>query len=108
MTVLVGGLRVLGANVGGSKHGVFTDRAGTLTNDFFVNLLDMRTEWEPTESENVFEGRDRKTKAAELDGDARRPDLRLALAAACAGRGLCQRRLPGRSSSRTSWRCGTS
>ena len=47
MTVLVGGLRVLGANAGGSKHGVFTKRAGTLTNDFFVNLLDMGTEWQP-------------------------------------------------------------
>ena len=45
MTVLVGGLRVLGANTGGAKHGVFTKKVGTLTNDFFVNLLDMRTEW---------------------------------------------------------------
>ena len=48
MTVLVGGLRVLGANAGGSKHGVFTKKPGTLTNDFFVNLLDMSTEWQPT------------------------------------------------------------
>jgi catalase-peroxidase len=63
MTVLVGGLRVLGANSGGSKHGVFTDRVGALTNDFFVNLLDMGTEWQPTESENAYVGRDRKTKA---------------------------------------------
>ena len=47
MTVLVGGLRVLGANAGGSKHGVFTKKPGTLTNDFFVNLLDMGTQWEP-------------------------------------------------------------
>ena len=47
MTVLVGGLRVLGANAGGSKHGVFTKKPGTLTNDFFVNLLDMSTEWQP-------------------------------------------------------------
>ncbi len=46
MTVLVGGLRVLGANAGGSKHGVFTKKPGTLTNDFFVNLLDMSTEWQ--------------------------------------------------------------
>jgi len=62
MTVLVGGLRVLGANTGGSSHGVFTDRAETLTNDFFVNLLDLGTEWQPTsESENEFEGRDRAT-----------------------------------------------
>jgi catalase-peroxidase len=60
MTVLVGGMRVLNANANGSAHGVFTDRTGTLTNDFFVNLLDMNTEWQPTsESENVFEGRDR-------------------------------------------------
>ncbi|MBO9708803.1 MAG: catalase/peroxidase HPI [Caulobacter sp.] len=62
MTVLVGGLRVLGANAGGSPHGVFTDRPGQLTNDFFVNLLDMATEWTAT-GENAFEGHDRKTKA---------------------------------------------
>ncbi len=62
MTVLVGGLRALGANHGGSRHGVFTDRPGTLTNDFFKNLLDMSTEWKVSEStENVFEGRDRKS-----------------------------------------------
>ena len=62
MTVLVGGLRVLGANTGGSSHGVFTDRPGTLSNDFFVNLLDMRTVWQPTSDEaDVFEGRDRQT-----------------------------------------------
>jgi catalase-peroxidase len=63
MTVLVGGLRVLGANAVGSEHGVFTHRVGTLTNDFFVNLLDMSTEWQPTASDNAYEGRDRKTKA---------------------------------------------
>ncbi|HZP70200.1 MAG TPA: catalase/peroxidase HPI [Pseudolabrys sp.] len=63
MTVLVGGLRVLGANAGGSKHGVFTNRPGTLTNDFFVNLLDMSTEWQPPNADGVYEGRDRKTKA---------------------------------------------
>ncbi len=62
MTVLVGGLRVLGANFGGTKHGVFTKRPQTLTNDFFVNLLDMRTAWQATSAdEDVFEGRDRKT-----------------------------------------------
>ncbi len=62
MTVLIGGLRVLGANVGGAPHGVFTKRPETLTNDFFVNLLDMRTAWEPvSESGDVFEGRDRAT-----------------------------------------------
>jgi catalase-peroxidase len=62
MTALVGGLRVLGANAGGSKHGVFTSKPGTLSNDFFVNLLGMSTEWQPS-SDNVYEGRDRKTKA---------------------------------------------
>ncbi len=61
MTVLVGGLRVLGANHGKSQHGVFTIRPETLTNDFFVNLLDMGTEWKTTSDENVFEGHDRKS-----------------------------------------------
>jgi catalase-peroxidase len=62
MTVLVGGLRVLKANAGQSPHGVFTKRPETLTNDFFANLLDMRTEWKPTsEAKDVYEGRDRKT-----------------------------------------------
>ncbi len=62
MTVLVGGMRTLGANVGGSRHGVFTDRPETLTNDFFVHLLDLGTEWKASESaENVFDGRDRST-----------------------------------------------
>jgi catalase-peroxidase len=60
-TVLVGGLRVLGANYGKSQHGVFTKRPETLTNDFFVNLLDMGTEWKATSDENVFEGHDRKS-----------------------------------------------
>jgi catalase-peroxidase len=62
MTVLLGGLRVLGANTGGSKQGVFTAKPGTLTNDFFVNLLDMSTEWSPA-GDSGYEGRDRKTKA---------------------------------------------
>src|SRR5262245_34962251 len=62
MTALVGGLRVLGANAGGSKHGAFTSKPGTLTNDYFVNLLDMSTEWQPT-GDNLYEGRDRKSKA---------------------------------------------
>src|SRR6266478_2120049 len=61
ITVLVGGLRVLGANHGKSQHGVFTIRSETLTNDFFVNLLDMSTEWKATSDENVFEGHDRKS-----------------------------------------------
>ena len=62
MTVLVGGMRVLNANTGQTEHGVFTDRPAALTNDFFVNLLDMNTEWQPSStSEGVFEGRDRRT-----------------------------------------------
>ncbi len=64
MTVLIGGLRVLGSNVGGSTHGVFTQRPGTLSNDFFVNLLDMGTEWKPaSEANEVFQGIDRRTGA---------------------------------------------
>jgi catalase-peroxidase len=64
MTVLIGGLRVLGANVAQSKHGVLTKRPEALTNDFFVNLLDMATQWQPTsDAKDVFEGRDRKTGA---------------------------------------------
>ncbi|HEX6905214.1 MAG TPA: catalase/peroxidase HPI, partial [Terriglobales bacterium] len=69
MTVLVGGLRVLGANVGKSTHGVFTKRPETLTNDFFVNLLDMGTQWQPLAgSEGVYEGRDRKTNQVKWTG----------------------------------------
>jgi catalase-peroxidase len=69
MTVLVGGLRVLGANAGKSKHGVFTTKPGTLTNDFFANLLDMRTQWHPSAgSEGVYEARDRKTNAVKWTG----------------------------------------
>lgn len=68
MTVLVGGLRTLGANHGGSKHGVFTKRPETLTNDFFVNLLDMGTKWEPSGSDGVFEGRDRATGEVKWTG----------------------------------------
>jgi catalase-peroxidase len=64
MTVLVGGLRVLDANNGGAKHGVLTDKPGTLSNDFFVNLLDTGTQWKPAaDSQGVFEGLDRKTGA---------------------------------------------
>jgi len=61
MTVLIGGLRILNANFAGSKHGVFTDRPGTLTNDFFVNLLDMNTKWQPNGAPGVYEGVDRAT-----------------------------------------------
>jgi catalase-peroxidase len=69
MTVLVGGLRVLGANAGGSKHGVFTKKPETLTNDFFVNLLDMGTQWQPAAgADGLYEGRDRKTNAVKWTG----------------------------------------
>jgi catalase-peroxidase len=69
MTVLIGGLRVLGANADGSKHGVFTEKPGVLTNDFFVNLLDMRTQWNPADGKDgVYEGRDRKTNAVKWTG----------------------------------------
>jgi len=69
LTALVGGLRVLGANVGGSKHGVLTQRVGQLTNDFFVNLLDMTTVWRPlSDAGDVFDGRDRKTGKAKWTG----------------------------------------
>jgi catalase-peroxidase len=68
MTALIGGLRVLGANFAGAKHGVFTKRVGTLTNDFFVNLLDMGTKWQPSSTAGVYEGRDRKSGAVKWTG----------------------------------------
>src|SRR5712691_6522845 len=68
MTVLVGGMRALNANFGQSKHGVFTNRPETLTNDFFVNLLDMGTKWEASSTEGVFEGRDRATGKVKWTG----------------------------------------
>jgi catalase-peroxidase len=77
MTVLVGGLRVLGANTGNSKHGVFTQKPGTLTNDFFLNLLDMSTQWQPSAQSNgsgtVYQGRDRRT--SDVKWTATRVDL---------------------------------
>jgi catalase-peroxidase len=73
MTVLVGGLRALAANYGGSRHGVFTNRPETLTNDFFVNLLDMKTKWQAASTEGMFEGRDRAT--GELKWTGTRADL---------------------------------
>jgi len=73
MTVLVGGMRVLNANFEKSQHGVFTKRPETLTNDFFVNLLDMSTAWKTTSEEDVFEGRDRAT--GELKWTGTRVDL---------------------------------
>jgi catalase-peroxidase len=68
MAVLVGGLRVLGANAGQSKHGVLTKQPETLSNDFFLNLLDMGTQWQPAGSDGVYEGRDRKTNAVKWTG----------------------------------------
>jgi catalase-peroxidase len=69
LTVLIGGMRALNANAGQSPHGIFTDRPGTLTNDFFVNLLDMRTEWKPSASgAHVYEGRDRATGKVKWTG----------------------------------------
>jgi catalase-peroxidase len=69
MTVLIGGLRVLGANAGPSRHGVFTKRTDALTNDFFTNLLDMGVEWHPvTPAADLFEGRDRQTGAVKWTG----------------------------------------
>ncbi|HGW6115800.1 catalase/peroxidase HPI [Serratia marcescens] len=68
MTVLVGGLRALGANVGGTQHGVFTHRPQALTNDFFINLLDMGTTWHPVGEDGLFEGRDRRSGAVKWTG----------------------------------------
>ncbi len=68
MTVLIGGLRALNVNTGGTKHGLFTSRPETLTNDFFVNLLDMGTKWEPSSTEGVYEGRDRATGKSKWTG----------------------------------------
>jgi catalase-peroxidase len=69
MTVLVGGMRVLNTNFGGARHGAFTNRPDALTNDFFVNLLDMGTEWKPVSKDaDLFEGRDRKTGALKWTG----------------------------------------
>jgi catalase-peroxidase len=74
MTVLVGGMRALNANFGQSKNGVFTNRPETLSNDFFINLLDMSTQWQPSvDSEGVYEGLDRKTN--EVKWTATRVDL---------------------------------
>jgi len=73
LVVLIGGLRVLGANYGGTSHGVLTERPGTLTNDFFVNLLDMGIEWRPTANPQIYEGYDRAT--GRLKWTATRVDL---------------------------------
>jgi len=73
MTVLVGGMRAMGANAGAPRHGVLTSTPGSLTNDFFVNLLDMRTGWRPSATEGVYEGRDRAS--GELRWTGTRVDL---------------------------------
>ena len=92
MTVLVGGLRVLGANTGGSPLGVLTDAPGTLTNDFFATLLDLGTTWTATPGDaGRFEARD-ASGAVRLDREPRRSGVRLELRAPRAGRGLRQRR----------------
>ena len=90
MTVLIGGMRVLDTNADGSKHGHFTHRPDALTNHFFLNLLDMNTEWLPlTEDRNVYEGRDRKTGKMEMDRYPPGPDFRVQQRVARLGRGLC-------------------
>jgi catalase-peroxidase len=95
MTVLVGGLRVLNANFGQSRHGVFTKRPEALTNDFFVNLLDMGTSGRPPDDEAVFEGRDRASGDAQVDRHPGRSRLRFKLAAPGRGGSLRMRRLQG-------------
>ena len=105
--MLVGGMRALNANFGHTAHGVFTDRPGTLTNDFFVNLLDMGTEWKASASaENVYEGRDRATRRGQVDRHRRRPRLRLELPAPRARGGLRGRRRAGEVRARLRRRVG--
>ena len=107
MTVLVAGMRALDANAGGAQHGVFTDRPGALTNDFFVNLLDMATEWKvSTETENVYEGHDRSTGELTVDRHRRRPRLRVEPAAARHRGGLRGRRREGEVRARLRGRVG--
>ena len=89
MTVLIGGLRGLGANVGGSAHGVFTTRPGTLTNDFFVNLLDMNTVWTASDSSDALRGSRSRDGRGQMDRYRRRPDLRIELAAPRHRGGVC-------------------
>ena len=107
MTVLVGGMRVLNANTRQSNVGVFTKRPGTLTNDFFVNLLDMDTEWKPTsDAAETFEGRGRGTGDGQVDRQPRRPRLRFELRAPCARGGLRVRRRTGEVRARLRGRVG--
>ena len=91
MTVLIGGLRVLGANCGGAAHGVFTDRPETLSNDFFINLLDMGTAWQTAGGNGVFDGRDAATGDVKWTATAVDLIFRLGLPAARACGGLCLR-----------------
>ena len=107
MTVLVGGLRALNANAGQSNVGVFTKRPGTLTNDFFVNLLDMDTEWKPTsDAAETFEGRGRAKGDAKWTAQPRRPRLRLELRAPRPRGGLRVRRRAGEVRARLRGRVG--
>ena len=91
MTALIGGLRVLGANTGQADHGVFTMRPGSLSNDFFVNLLDMSTVWSVSSTEHLYEGRDRDSGQIKWTGTAVDLHLRIALAAPSLRRGLRRR-----------------
>ena len=103
MTVLVGGMRVLNTNVGQTKHGVFTKRPEALTNDFFVNLLDMGTEWKAaSDAKDVFEGRDRKTGAGQVDRHACRSRSSVRTPSSGPWRRSTEARMRRRSSSRTS------
>ena len=108
MTVLVGGMRALNANVGQSRHGVFTDRPETLTNDFFVNLLDMGTEWKAVRlgRERVRGPRSRHGRG-QVDRHRRRPRLRFELPAPSASRRSTPATTRRRSSCATSWPRGT-
>ena len=82
MTALVGGMRALDANADHSKNGVFTSKPGTLTNDYFVNLLDMSTKWQKSSTEGLYDGGRPRDRQGEVDGDPGRSRLRLALRAA--------------------------
>ncbi len=107
MTALVGGMRVLGANFDGSKNGVFTDRVGVLSNDFFVNLLDMRYEWKATdESKELFEGRDRETGEVKFTVPAVRIWCLVLTPSCVRWRKFTPVAMPTRSLLKTSWRHG--
>ncbi len=108
MTVLVGGLRVLNANFGQSKLGVFTERPGSLTNDFFVNLLDMDTEWrKSSQGEHFYEGRDRRTGAGQVDRHAPSTSSSARTLSSEPSRKSMPATTRSRSLCATSWRRGT-